>query len=181
MREISVDASTTCTGWAVWEDDVLIDYGKIKPDKKLFWRDRLKIMVKELSGIICKYKPTKAYQEEVPLAPKGGIKTAVLLGVTQGAILALYWIYNIEYTFINVGTWRHDIGINTGDKNRDSKKIRSINKANELFGLDLKCVFTKGGKYDGDKSDDDIADAILVKASTVPKYCQKPIIKGFVK
>lgn len=105
----------------------------------------------------------------------------MLLGVTQGAILALYWIYNIEYTFINVGTWRHDIGINTGDKNRDNKKIRSINKANELFGLDLKCVFTKGGKYDGDKSDDDIADAILVKASTVPKYCQKPIIKGFVK
>ena len=67
---------------------------------------------------------------------------------------------NIEYTFINVGTWRHDIVINTGDKNRDSKKIRSINKANELFNLDLKCVFTKSGKYDGDKSDDDIADAI---------------------
>ena len=40
----------------------------------------------------------------------------------------------------------------------------------KLFGLNLACVFTKSGNYNGIKSDDDISDAILVYASTRDKY-----------
>ena len=72
--------------------------------------------------------------------------------------------------FIPVGTWRKNIGISNGDKERDKMKIKSIHKANELFGLDLACVFTKNGNYNDKKSDDDIADSINVYASTRNKY-----------
>ena len=55
-------------------------------------------------------------------------------------------------------------------KHRDELKVKSLELANKLFGLNLACVFTKSGNYNGIKSDDDISDAILVYASTRDKY-----------
>ena len=80
--------------------------------------------------------------------------------------------------FIPVSTWRKNIGILVGKKDRDTKKIMSINKANELFGINLNCVMTKGGNYNLDKSDDDISDSILLYASTRDKYKNKPTTFG---
>jgi len=42
--------------------------------------------------------------------------------------------------------------------------------ANELFGLNLVCTYTKGGNYNEKKSDDDISDCLLLYASTREKY-----------
>ena len=55
--------------------------------------------------------------------------------------------------FIAVGTWRKNIGISTGEKDRDSKKIASLEKANELFGLNLNMAYTRTGKYCSERSD----------------------------
>ena len=39
---ISLDCSTTCIGWAVFEEDNLVEYGRIEPTEKgLDWRDRV--------------------------------------------------------------------------------------------------------------------------------------------
>ena len=110
---------------------------------------------------------------------KGGNLVLIQLGAVRGMILVISTLNNIPILYKEVGTWRHDIGINDGDKRRDSKKIRSLEKANECFGLDLKIVFTKNGKYNEDKSDDDISDAIWVYASTLDKYKIEP--KSFGK
>ena len=83
--------------------------------------------------------------------------------------MGLVYEKGIEIEYINVGTWRKNIGIGDGDKQRDSKKVRSIQKANELFGLKLPCLFTKGGNYKPCGSDD-ISDSILIYASTRDKY-----------
>ena len=42
MRVLSLDASTTCIGWSIWEDDDLLKYGKQKADKKLDWDIRVR-------------------------------------------------------------------------------------------------------------------------------------------
>lgn len=170
MVGMGIDASTSCIGWSIFINDELVKYGKITAPKDCDgWRERVQQLIPSLQAIIDKYHPSKMIVEDVPLINKQMI-TLVQLGAVQGMLLSICEHNDIEVEFINVNTWRKNIGISDGDKNRDNKKIRSIEKANELFGLELPCVFTKFGNYNSIKSADDEADAILVYASTLEKY-----------
>ena len=167
---LSLDASTTCIGWAVFEEDNLIEYGRIEPTEKgLDWRDRVHNLLPQLEELIIKYKPTDIYQEDVPMGGAGGSMIIAQLNYLQGVLSVIERVYsNIQY--INVGTWRKNIGINSGkDQRRNAKKIKSIEKANELFNLDLPLEFTSSGNYKENGSDD-IADSILLYCSTRDKY-----------
>lgn len=177
MISISIDASTTCIGWSIFDEDNLIDYGKLKPTiEDLEWRDRVYDFIPQLQEIIDKYKPIRMYIEDVPLITKKGKKTLVQLGATQGSLIGLCGANNIEMNFISVSTWRKNIGLFDGTeegKERDNMKVKSIQKANELFDLNLSLVFTKNGNYNDKKSDDDISDSILIYCSTRDKYKTK--------
>ena len=168
---LSLDASTTAIGWAVYDDnDDLFTYGRLTPlVKGLDWRDRVHDMLPQLEELILKYKPTMIYQEEVPAGGNGGVITGIQLGYAQGAYSVIERAYcNVEY--INVGTWRKNLGINDGkDQRRNAKKIKSIEKANELFNINLPLEFTSGGNYKENGSDD-IADACNIYASLCDKY-----------
>ena len=167
---LSLDASTTCIGWAVFEEDNLIEYGRIEPTEKgLDWRDRVHNLLPQLEELILKYNPTDIYQEDVPMGGVGGAMIIAQLNYLQGVLSVIERLYsNIQY--INVGTWRKNIGINNGkDQRRNAKKIKSIEKANELFNLDLPLEFTSSGNYKENGSDD-IADSILLYCSTRDKY-----------
>ena len=167
---LSLDCSTTAIGWSVWNEDDLIEYGRLTPTvDKLEWRDRIRNFIPQLNDMINKYNPTKIYAENVPMGGAGGNIVLAQLFCLQGAIMGLVYEKGIEIEYINVGTWRKNIGIGDGDKQRDSKTVRSIQKANELFGLELPCLFTKGGNYKPCGSDD-ISDSILIYASTRDKY-----------
>ena len=183
MISIGIDASTTCIGWSIFDDDNLVNCGKIKPTiNDLEWRDRIQNFIPQLQLIIEEYKPQKMYAEDVPLMKQKGMKTLVQLGAIQGMLITLCGVNGIDMNFIPVSTWRKDIGLFDGTekgKERDEMKIKSINKANDLFGLKLNCIFTKSGRYNGEKSDDDISDSILVYCSTREKYKIK--IKSFGK
>lgn len=174
MVSISIDASTTCIGWSIFEEDDLINCGKLKPnDNSLEWRERVQWFIPNLQEIINKYKPQKMYIEDVPLMKTKGMKTLVQLGCVQGSLIGLCGANDIEMEFITVSTWRKNIGLFDGTekgKERDEMKVKSLQKANELFNLDLACVFTKSGNYNGAKSDDDISDSILIYCSTRDKY-----------
>ena len=167
---LSLDASTTCIGWAVFEEDNLIKYGRIEPTVKgLDWRDRVHNLLPQLEELILKYNPTDISQEDVPMGGVGGAMIIAQLNYLQGVLSVIERLYsNIQY--INVGTWRKNIGINNGkDQRRNAKKIKSIEKANELFNLDLPLEFTSTGNYKENGSDD-IADSILLYCSTRDKY-----------
>ena len=176
---ISLDASTTAIGWAVFEDDNLIEYGRLTPTEKgLDWRERVHNLLPQLENLILKYKPIKIYQEDIPMGGSGGVKTAIELGYAQGVYSVVESLYS-EVEYIAVGTWRKNIGINDGkDQRRNAKKIKSIEKANELFNLNLPLEFTSGGNYKENGSDD-ISDAVLLGTSTLDKYKVK--VKSFGK
>ena len=171
---ISLDASTTCIGYSVWEKDKLITYGKLKPDKKCDgWRERLLDLIPQVHGLIARYFPTKVYCEDVPLSSNGGIKTGVILGAVQGALIGACGAYKTEMEFVSVATWRKDIGLFDGTKEgkkRDNLKEHSVNKANEMFNLDLQYISPSSSK-----NDDDISDSILLYASTRDKYKVKKL------
>src|SRR5574344_57210 len=168
---MSLDMSTTCIGWAIFEEDNLIDYGKIIPKiEDLEWRDRIQNFIPQLHSLMKKYMPTKIYAENVPLVHNKAVLTLVQLGAVQGALIGLCYSHNVEVEFIQVATWRSNLGLLDEKKHRDELKVKSLELANKLFGINLACVFTKSGNYNGNKSDDDISDAILVYASTRDKY-----------
>lgn len=182
MINISIDASTSMIGYSIWEDDILLKYGKISPiNSNAEWRDRIISLINQLKYLTNEYKFDNMFVEDVPNKPNGGVLTAIKLGAMQGALLGFCSTNNINPVFIKVGTWRHNIGLFDGTKERlqrDNLKIASIDKANELFGLTLQKVFTKGGNFKDGISDDDISDSILIYASTREKYkYKKPIIQ----
>lgn len=168
---LSLDCSTTAIGWAVYdENNDLFKYGRLEPlVKGLNWRDRVHDMLPQLEELILKYKPTMIYQEDVPMGGRGGNITLSELFYAQGVYSVIEKAYcNVEY--IGVGAWRKNLGINDGkDQRRNAKKIKSIEKANELFNINLPLEFTSGGNYKENGSDD-IADAINIYASTCDKY-----------
>lgn len=180
MRTISLDASTTHIGWSVWDDDELVDYGLLTPTiKNLEYRERVENFIPQIIALIKQFRPNKAIQEEVPKVVHkgrgngtGAILTAIRLGVVQGMSLTLFTAFHIPIEFKEVGTWRHDIGIADGNKDRDDKKIRSIELANNLFNLNLPIVYTKGGNFK-ETGSDDMSDSILLYASTREKYRKK--------
>lgn len=174
MKAISLDASTTHIGWSIWEDDTLLAYGKLEPSMaKLEWRERIQNMIPQVQELIDIYNPNTAIVEDVPLMDKKGKMTLVQLGSVQGSLLGIFGANNISLKFKHVASWRKDIGLHDGTREgtqRENLKPNSIKMANEMFGLNLACVYTKGGNYNEAKSDDDISDSILLYASTREKY-----------
>ena len=85
---LSLDMSTTCIGWAVFDEDNLIDYGKLKTTiEDLDWRERIQNFVPQLHNLMKKYMPTKVYAENVPLVHNKAVLTLVQLGAIQGMLI----------------------------------------------------------------------------------------------
>lgn len=161
---IALDASTSCTGWAVFEDERLIAYGKIKPHGDT-WRDRLMDETMELAALFREYVPDVVVAEDVPL--KDGKQTIVKLGAVHGMILSLCAGFKLEPVFVLPSTWRHKLGMFDGTRagmKRDAMKEKAVHMANELFGLDLQWVSPTSTK-----NDDDTAESILIGYSHVKK------------
>lgn len=169
MRILSIDGSTTATGYALFEDGKLIDYGVIKSEKS-DWRLRIFDMSDTLSKYIEKHKPIdRIYMEDVPLK-QGTTKTTLMLGVLQGTMMGMAVTHGSFIEFISVGTWRKKVGLFDGNGiKREDMKFKSIEKANELFGLNLKWV-SKSSK----KNEDDISDSILIGWSQINPIEEKP-------
>lgn len=163
MITMGVDASTTSTGYAIFDNKKLIAYGVIKPEGKE-WRERIVAQAPKLAEIIEKYNPEKIYMEDVPLK-KSNASALVILGAVQGFFYGLVAKYLIPIEFIKPSAWRSPIGLYDGTKEgtkRAELKHKSIMKANELFGLDLRWV-SPSSKF----NDDDISDAILLAYSQI--------------
>ncbi len=159
MITMGIDASTTATGIAVFDDEKLIFHDTIRP-KGEDWRDRLFHQAPLLDEIIKKYKPEKACIEDVPLKSTGGLKTLVILGAVQGMVYTTLASNNVEAVFVSPTTWRSQLGMfdgTTEGKKRAVLKEKAIKKANEIFGLNLGW-FGPNSK----KSEDDEAESILI-------------------
>lgn len=158
--------SSNCIGWSIFDDDNLVAYGKLKPDKSCNGYDeKISNLIPQLHDIMKQYMPEKCYAEDVPIMNKGGTKTAIILGAVHGALLGICLSHNVPIEFIRVGQWRSAIGILHKEKSRDRLKELSIQKANELFNLNLAYVSPSSSK-----NDDDVSDSVLIYCSTRQKY-----------
>lgn len=164
MVTLGMDCSTSCTGYAVFDGDRLIAYGKIKPHGK-DWRERIMDETMAIAALFREYVPNVVVVEDVPKKPGSG--TLLKLGAVHGMILSLCAGFKLEPVFLLPSKWRHDLGLFDGTREgmkRDVMKEKAVHMANKLFGLDLQWVSPTSTK-----NDDDVAESILIGYSHVKK------------
>lgn len=146
---LSLDVSTTGTGWTVFDGSTLIQSGVSKPKQKSFY-ERAKAMASELKTIqlraIQKYdKPFEdiVIEQNTVMGPnqQSSIKIGIATGIILGKLLAE------EIYFVNVSTWRKYWKFSYKDRSKKSMKQQAINAVATEFDKQVK---------------DDEADAILI-------------------
>lgn len=161
MRILSIDASTKSSGWAIFEDTKLVDYGVITASSTDLIK-RLHKITDEFDELLNKYSVDTVVLEEV--RPENGlqnIKTHRALMWLQGQLAVMFHDKHgnppIEYLYPS--EWRKTCGIKTGaGVRRESLKPKDIAFAKSQFGLDV---------------NDDIADALGIGYAYVTKQDQE--------
>lgn len=157
MNILSIDASTKSSGWAVFENTKLIDYGCLTASSTDLIK-RIHKIVDGLDEILQKYEIDKIILEEV--RPENGlqnIQTHRALMWLQGQIAVMihdnHAAVTIEYVYPN--EWRAKCGIKTGaGVKRQSLKPADIKFVKDNYNLDV---------------NDDIADSIGIGHAYVNK------------
>ena len=168
---LSLDPSTKSTGWAIFTDGSLIEYGVITAGSTNLFH-RIDKMIEEINNIIVKYNPAEvALEDVIPDDVKHNQSVFSALKYLQGYILHTLDDHKIEYKFYTASEWRSKCGIKTGaGVKRGSLKPKDI-------------AFVK--KYYNKEVNDDIADAICIgyahthKPIPIQKDLDTEIIDGF--
>lgn len=151
MKILSLDLSTKSSGWAIFENGLLIDSGCITSSSQDLLK-RIHVMTDGFNEILTKHKDiNKVIAEEV--RPENGLqnlKTHRALMWLQGSIALALYDFNkkIELELIYPSSWRAAIGIKTGRGiKRANLKIQDIEWVKANYGLTV---------------NDDEADAICI-------------------
>lgn len=180
-KVVGLDMSTLSSGYSVFDGTKLKDYGIWKQDKKILWRDRCINMGDELSKLIEVCSPSFIYCEDTILSGEcgGNVQTVKMLSVLQGIVLGVCSVHNVEVKFLMPSAWRRDFGVYDGTREgtkRPIMKYKTIQKVNDIFGLDL---FYNVDIPKSVKNQDDIGDAIGIAYSQIcPVGSSQSIKKG---
>lgn len=149
MKYLALDLSSRSTGYAIKENDELIDYGCITQPSNKNYIERIYIITKEIMEIIKKYKIKTVYCEEVRFGDTN-IHTFKTLMYLQSHIVCETYMYDkeINFIFFQPSEHRAAVGIKTGrGVTRDQCKAAAICYVKNKYSIDV---------------NDDIADAITI-------------------
>lgn len=162
MKILALDLSTKSTGYAIYNDNKLIEYGCLTAGSA-DPINRIQKIIIDLDKVLSKHSDiSKAYAEEV--RPEGtgygvgNLHTHRLLMYTQAAVAFL--LHNkyagIELEFVYPSSWRSKCGIKNGrGVKRSTAKAADIQWVRDNFGLEV---------------NDDIADAIGIGYSQIQNF-----------
>lgn len=155
---LSLDISTTSTGYGIFKDNKLITYGCITPTGNVI--TRIEKTANKINDLMLEYNPDIIYAEEPEPALKSNIDVYRKLTFAHGAIAIILNHYKKELKICTSSHWRKQVGIKTGAGiTRAQLKPVDVAKANELFNLNTK--------------NDDIADAVLIGQAYINEYCKE--------
>lgn len=148
MKLLSLDLSTSNSGWAIFYDNILTDFGSIEePRYKGKSLERYpqrtgrvgKMMAEEICRLILAKNPDQIVIEEASSNGIAGVKSIKSLIMLHGSVLTLMQQWELKQydtlQFLSPREWRGAVGLK---KNKDWK-ISSVQLANKLFGLNLTC------------------------------------------
>lgn len=162
MKTLSLDLSSKSSGWSVFDEKELHEYGCITSASTDLIK-RIHIMTDNIQELIKKYNINKVVVEEVrPEMGTQNIKTHRALMWLQAAVaIMLHDEYKMELEYIYPSEWRKICGIKTGSGiRRETLKQRDIEFVKNKFNLDV---------------NDDIADAIGIGYAYLHQTPEKPV------
>lgn len=133
MKYVSIDASTTCSGWSVFNNGKYIDSGFIDMHKDKDQEHRVYEMATQLGNIISANKPDVVFIEDTMM--KSNAATLKLLASLGGAIKFFCYSENYKFQSIMPSTWRSILGIQDKNAKRQELKNKALNLVNEQLGL----------------------------------------------
>ena len=130
---MSLDQSTTCSGYAVFRNGVLDDSGKIKgcgdtSDK------RITNMAISLLDVIKKAKPDEVILENIQME-YGNAHAFKILAQLQGALMLGLSQQNIPYNIVAPATWRSRLGWKK--MKREEAKAYSVAWVQDKYQIDV--------------------------------------------
>lgn len=137
MRIVSLDQSTRCSGYSVFDNGEYIASGVIDMSKsKLNTDERSFEMAKELWKIIKKYKPEHLILEDTQ--KQNNVKTVIVLARLQGMVIGYAEAHKVHTHILLPSQWRAALSFTQGPKvKREELKQQSLNYVKENFGLEL--------------------------------------------
>lgn len=138
MRYLALDQAARTTGYAIYEGDKLIQYGKfnLSPSKPI--EQRLQTIIQKLTEIANDYDIQEVFFEDIQY--QNNIKTYKILAYIQAAILI--WCYNNNYKFaiLTPSHWRKIIANDYGlkfSRTRTEQKNEAIQFCKEYMSVDV--------------------------------------------
>ena len=151
---LSLDASISSTGYAIFDEGKLVTYGKIVTEKKKFKTEDLRInhICDEIKELLLNYKIDEVVCENQFVSVNKS--TILILRKLIGAIVRTINEFNIEMIYYSPAQWRSLLKINSGKSIDKKEKAYRFLVNNNI--IDFKFI------PKGVKKNDDIIDAICI-------------------
>ena len=155
VKLISLDTSTTKTGWGLFIDGRYNNCGLIDlSDMKEKAEQRIPVMIAEIENIIVTYNPDIIVVETT--AVNRNVQAQRLLTMLIGMIWHICIDKEIEFQSVRPTEWRSWVSSEKKGSRREELKARSVSKIQELFGFI--------------PESDDVSDAILIGYGYINRY-----------
>ena len=160
QRILALDAATGTTGYAIYDDKVLVGFGTYKTNASLPATERINNVKNWLKAALKEWEPDFIGIENIQLQKYGNrdtdvqVKTFQTLANLQGVLLDTIFEACIDNDLVRPSEWRSYCGINDGDQHRDPKKKQA--QAKVKIWYDIECTEDESdaiciGKYFGGK------------------------------
>lgn len=139
-RILALDAATGITGYAVFDDGVLVSYGTFKTDKSLPTEARINEVKKWLAVVLQDWQPDFVGIENVQLQTYGSgsqmqVATFQTLANLQGVLIDTIFEASIDHDLAYASQWRKYCGVGDG-KGRENKKKQAQDKVKLWYDQD---------------------------------------------
>lgn len=131
---LALDQASVITGYAIFENDKLITYGKIKLEDEEIG-PRLLTLRNEIKKLIDENNITTVAFEDIQMQASVGnnVKTFKVLANVYGVILELCEELQLKYKIVSSNTWKSTLKIK--GKNRTEQKKNAQNYVQETYGV----------------------------------------------
>lgn len=142
QRILALDAATSVSGYAIYDDKVLVGYGTFKTSSTKQATARINDIKQWLRAALKEWEPDFVGIENIQLQKYGEkytdvqVKTFQTLANLQGVVLDTIFEACIDCDLVRPSEWRSYCGINDGDSHRDAKKKQAQAKVKVWYNMD---------------------------------------------
>lgn len=139
-RILALDAATSITGYALYDNKILINYGTYKTNTNDTPTERINQVKNWLKTVLNEWNPDFVGVENIQLQKYGNaeaqVKTFQTLANLQGVIVDTIFEACIDSELVYPSQWRSYCGIGDGDQHREARKKAAQAKVRIWYGLE---------------------------------------------